>query len=207
MAKPRTSKGTTVNGSSDGGVHFRIDPDTGQMVFWQGDKTAIFDAKGKKVGAASPGAAPTGVNAEALSEVDGRLARLMAGYNQPEIKKVQIHGEDWFIKRIDFEDLTLIGLLQPRNKRNRLVITKKGNMRGLLAAMLFVCCVTSETDDTPYFPSWVMAYYFAAHKAPSVVATNNDLFAAINELNPEIIPTDSVEVEQVEEPEDEEDPT
>jgi hypothetical protein len=120
-----------------------------------------------------------------------RLERLQAGSEGISARRVVIGGEEWFIRRLDIEGITRVGLLAARDRTGRLTLARVGVMSGLLASMLFCCCVTSETDKTPFFETREEAYDQATSEVPAVVEINSQLFATILEINPELVQSES----------------
>ncbi|MBW3635757.1 MAG: hypothetical protein KY445_04725 [Armatimonadetes bacterium] len=125
-----------------------------------------------------------------VSRTQARLERLLRGDEKPVCERVEIEGEDepFWIRRLDLEGLTRIGLLAARNRRGELILAQEGHFRGLMAAMLFVCVVEDQDSATPLFTRWEMAYDFAHSTREEVIHINSVLFDRILQLNPDILP-------------------
>lgn len=130
-----------------------------------------------------------------LSRAQERLARLTAPDAAPSIERVEIEGdaEPWFIRRMDLEGLTRIGLMASRNRKGELFLAAEGHLRGLLAAMFYVALVEDESGAHPLFSDWTSAYDLAHSTNPEAVQVNSVLFERILALNPDILPKDKAE--------------
>lgn len=125
---------------------------------------------------------------EGESRMRARLSRLRSG-SGVQIERVDVPGDEpLWIRKLDLEGLTRLGLLSSRDRSGTLSLDEEGVFAGLLAATLFVGCVSGETDRTPAFDSWREACDWATETDEKVVEINSRLFEAIVRLNPSILP-------------------
>lgn len=96
-----------------------------------------------------------------------------------------IEGEEWFIKRLSWPEITRVKLAIPRDAQGVLNLSKEDHLRGVTAAMLATAVATSAEDATPYFTNaeaveWV--------DEPSAIGLVSALFNAVCEVNPDVLP-------------------
>ena len=134
-----------------------------------------------------------------LTPAQARLEKFRTRSATAVVKRVEIDGDAWFLRRVNLESLTRITMLSPRQRSGLLDLTGKENFSRLLASMLFVCCVSGEVapaNDEPFFESWEEAHDQAVEASADAVQANGLLFNKILALNPEILP--QVDVKQAE---------
>lgn len=160
-------------------VYIEQNPD-GSMILSRGGESASFE---------NP-VATIAKNEEQKSAALSRLARLRgeSGAPLPSVVRLDLasDAEPWFIKALDLEAVTRVGIYAGRDARGQIALHEEGGFTGLLAALLFVG-VCNE-DGTPFYTVFGEAFAQACERAASIVEVNADLFTAILKLNPGILP-------------------
>jgi hypothetical protein len=124
---------------------------------------------------------------QAIAEQDAAEARLERARAQRGalIQPLIINGETWWIKLLDFTELSLAAILINRDKSGRVLMLNRKVLRSVIVAALHCGVAKSETNPEPYFSRQVAEEYA---KEPAVKGLVAVLFNKITELNPELIP-------------------
>jgi hypothetical protein len=118
-----------------------------------------------------------------------RRLRKLAKTDKPRITKIEIRGEDWFIRALRFAELTKLGLLTSRNGSGVLDLMDTDAITSLVTAMLYVAVAADEFDSADYFGSLSEAREWAESTDEEIGEVVTQLFLEIRRINPSIVPT------------------
>lgn len=99
------------------------------------------------------------------------------------IETIQIEGEDWHIKLLDWPGYMLASILLGRDSAGRIRAGEVDILRALTVVALHCGVASGPNDDTPYF-SQEEAHEWASEPGTLVLA--GQLFAAVTARNPEL---------------------
>lgn len=126
-----------------------------------------------------------------LSRAQERLRQKRAASKRPKITIVEDGDEKWFVRTLSLPLLHELSLRTPRDADGVLSLDSGDKYASFMAAVFFVCLVTSENDLTPYFVQDENGWRDAVEQADEVgewTETNGLLMNYCLLTNPEILP-------------------
>lgn len=103
------------------------------------------------------------------------------------IERVTLDGEEWFIKRLSWPEITRVKLAIPRDAKGVLNLSQEDHLRGITVAMLATSVMDSADAQTAkrYFTNAEAVEYV---DEPTMLGLVTRLFAAITDINPDVLP-------------------
>lgn len=106
----------------------------------------------------------------------------------PRIETVQLGGESWYIKRLDWPSYMLAAVLLGRDANSRIRSGEIDVLRALTVVALHCGVATGPDDPTPYF-SQAEAHAWASE--PEGLLLVGQIYNEVVRRNPELLPVDS----------------
>ena len=100
------------------------------------------------------------------------------------VEKVEVEGEVFHIRKLNYEQLVELGLMVQRDGHNVLALQGEAGVCSFTIATLMQAIVNE--DGTPYFTRDVMDEYM---QEPGATGLLGELFLKANEVNPDILRT------------------
>lgn len=122
------------------------------------------------------------------SELSPARRRLLQATKAPVslVEPIEVNGEWWYPRRLDFARQTLFGTLVQRNEAGEIDITAD-TLAGITVALLYVGTAADESGAADYFQSTVEAWDWAHSVSDEITAIVGALFAKLIELNPKLL--------------------
>lgn len=131
-----------------------------------------------------------GVESEENLSPAMRLLREMRGEQKKTTpaRALKIRDRTFYIKKLNYADLTKLGMLSDRLEDGTLDILSESTGAQFMSAVMFVSLKQAADGIDPLFETFTEAWQFANDDADEIIEAVGILFHAILNVNPQVLP-------------------